>query len=153
MKQKFIELKELNKKLNSVNAEIKVLQIDNENLSNQNMVQAGIIDYAITEIHTAYFMVDDSKSLQACGLIDKTGGLLGIGKTFKLNENMDNTLFTKIDFTLIKSIPINSKSIKIITTHPIDSYTLNKTGKLINSIEITDPTKFWSVSKYLVVVN
>lgn len=151
LKQKLIELKDLNEKLNSANAEIQLLQIDVDNLSNQNMIQADIIDYTITEIHTAYYIVGDSKTLQTFGLIDKSGGLLGIGKTFKLNQNMDNTLFSKIDFTSIKSIPINSKSMKIITTHPINSYTLNKTGELINSIEITNPTKFWSISKYLVI--
>lgn len=151
LKQKFIELNDLNDRLNSANIEIQLLQIDAENLSNQNMIQADMIDYAINEMHTAYYIVGDSKTLQTCSLIDKTGGLLGIGKTFKLNQNIDNRLFTKIDFTLIKSIPINSKSMKIITTHPINSYTLSKTGELINSIEITNPTKFWSISKYLVI--
>lgn len=153
LNQKYIELKELNAKLSSLNSQVELLQIDNENLSNQNAIQADMIDYAIIEIHKAYYIVDKSKYLQDCSMIDKTGGLLGIGKTFKLNENIDNSLFTKIDYTLTNSIPINSNSIKIITTHPIDSYTLNKTGKLINSIEITDPVKFWSVSKYLVVIN
>jgi len=151
LQEKFIELKVLNENLNSANAAIIALQINNEDLANENMRQADLIDYATTEKNTAYYIVDDSKTLQSTSLIDKTGGLLGIGKTFKLNENMDNTLFTKIDLTLVNSIPINSKNIKIITTHPIDSYTLNKTEKLINSIEITNPTKFWGVSKYLVV--
>ncbi len=153
LKQKFIELKELNEKLNLANTQVEALQIDIENLSNQNMIQADIIDYAITEMHTAYYIIGTSKALQKCSLIDKKGGLLGIGKTFKLNENMDNTLFTKIDFTLKSRIAVNSESIKIVTTHPEDSYTFNKTGKLINSIEITDPIKFWSISKYLVIVN
>lgn len=151
LKQKFDELKDLNEKLNSRNAEIQVLQIHIENLVTQNLIQADMIDNAITEIQKAYYIVGTAKKLEKLGLIDKTGGLLGIGKTLKLNDNIDNTLFTQIDFTINKSIPINSEYVKIITTHPADSYTLNKTGKLINSIDITDPVKFWSVSKYLVV--
>ena len=93
------------------------------------------------------------KDLQKSNLIDKEGGLLGIGRTTKVSNNLDNNLFTKIDYVETTSIPVNSKSMKIITSHPTDSYSLDKTGKMINSIMISDPAKFWSESKYLVITN
>jgi hypothetical protein len=44
---------------------------------------------------------------------------------------------------------------KIITSHPSDSYTLDKDASdkdKVTNIVITNSEKFWSTSKYLVVV-
>ena len=44
---------------------------------------------------------------------------------------------------------------KIITSHPSESYTLEKDAAKkdkVKNIVITNPDKFWSASKYLVVV-
>ena len=47
---------------------------------------------------------------------------------------------------------IDSKGAKLVTSHPADSYTLNKEKDKVVSIQITNAEKFWSASKYLVVV-
>jgi len=77
--------------------------------------------------------------------------LLGIGQTAKVSNNLDMNMFTKIDYLQTTTIPINSKHIKIVSTHPTGSFSLDKTGKMVNSLMITDPQTFWSVSKYLVI--
>ena len=84
-------------------------------------------------------------------LVDQQGGFLGIGISNKLSNNLDINMFTKIDYTQTTSIPVNSKRIKIVTTHPTGSFSLDKTGKTVNSIVISDPERFWSASKYLVI--
>lgn len=151
LNEKYQELAVLNEQLNSLNAQVVQLQTSVDTLSYQNMAQSQTINERTTQLHTAYYIVGTSKDLQKSKLIDKKGGILGIGKTSKLSENLDNSLFTKIDYTETTSIPVNSESIKIVTTHPTGSYELDKTGKMVNSIMITDPDKFWSASKYLVV--
>jgi len=85
-------------------------------------------------------------------VIDRTGGLLGIGKSSRLASNFDNKNFTRIDYVQVNTIPIDSKGAKIITTHPADSYTLNKEKDKVVSINITNAERFWSASKYLVIV-
>ena len=52
----------------------------------------------------------------------------------------------------LKSIPVNSKEAKLITSHPSSSYELvrDKDNK-IASIDIKDPDQFWKISKYAVV--
>jgi hypothetical protein len=97
--------------------------------------------------------VGRSKDLEKAKLIDKHGGLLGMGKTAKLSDNLDNSMFTKIDYTQTTVIPVNSKNMKLVTSHPEDSYTVDKTDKTVNSITITNPDRFWSASKYLVIAN
>lgn len=153
LNQKYKELSELNARLNELNTQVAQLQTSVDTLSLQNMAQSQSINEKTTQLHTAYYIVGRSKDLQKSNLIDKKGGLLGIGRTTKLNENIDNNMFTKIDYTETTTIPINSKDMKIVTTHPADSYSIDKTGKTINNLMITDPEKFWSASKYLVVTN
>ena len=60
--------------------------------------------------------------------------------------------FTQIDFTSTKTIQLNTKSAKLLSTHPTGSYNLLSENKKVTAIEITDPEKFWQASKYLVVV-
>jgi hypothetical protein len=97
-------------------------------------------------------VVGKTKELQNMKVIDRTGGLLGIGKTARLSSSFDNKNFTKIDYVQVNTIPIDSKGAKIITTHPSDSYTMNKEKDKVVSINITNAERFWSASKYLVVV-
>jgi DNA repair exonuclease SbcCD ATPase subunit len=147
------ELASLNEQLNSKNTQLAELRTAMDTLTSQNMAQAKNIDERVAELHTAYYVVGHSKELEKSKLIDKKGGIIGIGRTAKISDNVDRTKFTKIDYVQTTTIPVNSKNFKIITAHPTESYSLDKTGKVVNNIIISDPEKFWSSSKYLVVVN
>jgi len=150
--QKDRELADLNDKLNSLNTQVAQLQTSVDTLTKDNLAKTQTISDQTTSLHTAYYVVGKSKDLQNMKVIDKTGGLLGIGKTSRLAQNFDNNKFTRIDYVQVSTIPIDSKGAKLITTHPADSYTLNKEKDKVVSLQITNPDKFWSASKYLVVV-
>lgn len=150
---KYFELTALNQKLYVLNAQVVQLEIAMDTLFNQNMDQHQTITNQTAELQTAYYIVGKSADLETFELIDKHGGLLGFGETAKLSNNLDKSMFTKINYNDVTIIPINSKHIKIITTHPTGSFSLDKTGRMVNNIVISDPEKFWSASKYLVVAN
>ena len=59
-----------------------------------------------------------------------------------------NRNFKRIDCSKVQDIALKQKKAKVITTHPADSYIIDKEHNLV----ITKPDKFWSTSKYLVVV-
>jgi septal ring factor EnvC (AmiA/AmiB activator) len=150
--QKDRELASLNDKLNSLNTQVAQLQTSVDTLTRTTASQSQTIADQTAAMHTAYYVVGKSKDLQNMHVIDKTGGLLGIGKTSKLSPALDNEKFTRIDYVQVSTIPIDSKGAKVITTHPADSYTLNKENNKVVSLQITNAEKFWSTSKYLVVV-
>jgi hypothetical protein len=155
LSQKNVELGLLNERLNSLDLQVAQLQISIDTLTGQNRAKSAIIEENTVTMHTAYYVIGKTKELQEAKLIDTKGGLLGIGRTPKLSENFDKNKFVRIDYTQTASIPINSDGVKIITTHPADSYILDKDGqdkKLVKNIVITNPEKFWSASKYLVIV-
>jgi uncharacterized coiled-coil protein SlyX len=153
--QKDLELTTLNEKLKNLNAQVAQLQTSVNTLTVEGDAKSQTIAEETAVLHTAYYVVGKSKELEESKLIDRKGGLLGIGKTAKLTENIDNSKFTRIDYTQTGTIPVNGDDVRIVTTHPSDSYRLDKDVKdkdKVNNIIITNPEKFWSASKYLVVV-
>ncbi len=150
--QKNDELMVLNERLNAMDNEIAQLKSTVDTLRMQNNSKSQTINENVTALHTAYYVIGKAKELQEAKLIDKSGGLLGIGRTPKLSVDFDKEKFTRIDYTQVSSIPVNSDGVKIITVHPSDSYTLDKDKNTVKNIVITNAEKFWSASKYLVII-
>ncbi|MDP4203847.1 MAG: hypothetical protein Q8861_14285 [Bacteroidota bacterium] len=101
-----------------------------------------------TDLHTVWYVVATSKQLKDTKIV--TGG--GLFKSKKLSaSDFDQKNFTQADLRSLSSIPTNSKSVKILSLHPADSYKLVTGADKKITIEITNPSKFWSASKYLVV--
>lgn len=94
-------------------------------------------------LNTAWYVYGTKKEL-------KERKILEDGDVLK-NGDFDAEYFTKIDIRNTTIIPVREKSAKILTTHPSDSYTFLKDSKGEYTLRITDPAKFWSVSKYLVI--
>lgn len=150
--QKNSELQTLNDRLTSVNAQVAQLQTSVEKLNDMNTIQSQTIADQTAAMHTAYYIVGESKDMEKKKIIDRKGGVLGMGKTAKLNSDLDKNNFTRIDYTQVLIIPINSKKAKVITTHPSDSYLLDKENGEFTNLRIIQPDKFWSETKYLAVL-
>ena len=117
---------------------------------NQN--QATTIAEQANKIHTAYYTVGNYKKLRDKQVRAKKGGTRGMGKSATVVPTIKDDNFTRIDYTQVSTIPVNSKKAELVTTHPVGSYKIEKENDKISDIVITDPEKFWSASKYLVVM-
>lgn len=103
------------------------------------------------ELHKAYYALGSYKELKEHKVIEKKGGVLGIGKTEELTPGVEKAYFTEIDTREVTRIPVKAKKVKLVTHHPVGSYEWEKKEKNTESLTITDPQKFWATSKYLVV--
>lgn len=147
------EISTLNEKVNTLTTENTQLQTNVSNLTAVNSANEKVIAEKTTKLNTAYFAKGTYKDLHSKHVVDKEGGLLGIGKEKVLPPDFNRDEFTAIDITKTSKIEIDSKSAEVVTNHPTDSYILNKgTGKTISELVITNPEKFWASSKYLVVL-
>ncbi len=147
------ELVVLNNNLAGLRLTVDSLNVSVAELKLQNQEKSVVISTKEDQLNTAYWAIGDYKQLKASNIIDKQGGFLGMGKEQVLKKNFNNDGFNQIDITKVKSFDINNKSVKIITNHPTDTYTLEKDAKgVILKLEITDPARFWKASKYLVIV-
>ena len=119
---------------------IEVIADKNETIENQDNL-----------LHTAYYTFGSKKELISNNVITAEGGFIGIGKTKTLKDDFNKDYFTKVNTTELTEIPMGVNKVEIITIHPAGSYELVGEGK-VEKIKILDGDKFWSVSKYLVVV-
>ena len=146
------EIVDLKEKLTALNFSVETLNAKVDTLTEDNIELTHKVTAQTEVINTAWYAFGSKKELLENGIIDKTGGFLGIGKTTKMKADFDNSYFKKIDISQVKTLDLFVKKAKIITTHPSDSYQLI-TGQngAVEMIEITNPEKFWSASKYLVI--
>jgi predicted nuclease with TOPRIM domain len=106
------------------------------------------IEQKTDQMNEAYVFIGDKNALKNAGLIEG-GSLL---KKSKLNtSNIDKKLFKKVDIRDVKSIPIPDDKPEVMTQMPAGSYKITKTGDNSSELVITDPVRFWSVSRFLII--
>lgn len=147
------EISTLKEKLTQMDFSITTLNAQVDTLNTEKAHLTETVNKQVETINTAYYAFGTKKELELNKIIDKTGGFLGLGKTSKLKNDFNINYFTKVDISKLTTIPLSGKKVKVITVHPTDSYKLvtNQSG-VVERIDITDATKFWSASKYLVLI-
>ena len=105
------------------------------------------------DLNTVHYAVGSFKDLKERGLVSKEGGFLWIGRSIDLNESADSKEYIEIDIREFSKLPIEANKVELVTEHPADSYIIvqDENEANIKYLEITDPKKFWQVSKYLVI--
>lgn len=151
------ELAEKGKQIESLQAElaaknIRIQELDNavtelkgdkENLTNENQAKANTVAQQERAINTAWYVFGTKSELKAQNILIK-------GQVLK-NSNYDKSYFTQIDIRTTKEINLYAKRANLLTSHPAGSYGLEKDEKGQMVLRITNPSEFWSVSRYLVI--
>ena len=133
--KKDIHIAELDEQVADLNQNVTTLK-------EENTQKAETISTQDKAIHSAWFVFGTKKELKEQNILDK-------GEV--LQSNFNKEYFTKIDIRIDKEIKLYSSSADILTNHPAGSYTLQRDAKKQYVLRITDPERFWSTSKYLVV--
>ena len=120
------------------------LSNDVASLTEDNKAKAEKVQQQDKELNSAWFVFGTKSELKEQKILDK-GDVL---KSGDFNRNY----FTKIDIRYDKEIKFYSKSAQLLSNHPSGTYQLTKDKQGQYELHITDPQKFWSVSKYLVVL-
>lgn len=103
------------------------------------------------QLNKAYFVAGTVSQLVQNGVLDKEGGLLGIGKSKSISDNLNINYFTQIDIRNANHLPINRKKARLISEHPDNSYKLVEKNDKIAYLEIENPEEFWKLTKYAIV--
>lgn len=102
---------------------------------------------AKNEANRVYYAVGTSKELKNKGLLSKKF----LGSTKVLADDFDKSYFVTADKRTLKSIPTNSKKVKVWTNMPEGSYNIVGEKNEPKTIEITNPEKFWSLTSHLII--
>lgn len=134
--------------IDSLKEDVNALGKDIDTLNIANKTQQQRITEQQKKIHTVWYAIGSRKELKQNNIIT-TEGIFSSKKI--LQADFNKAYFVQIDAQHTHSIPLyTSKKAKVLTHHPISSYTLKKENDNYTLI-ITDTKAFWEVSKYLVI--
>ena len=114
----------------------------------ENKVKEAMVATQDKALNAGWFVFGTSSELKDQKIISKK--LLQKTKVLE-NEDFNKDYFTQIDIRTDKEIKLYSKDAKLLTAHPEGTYELVKDDKDQLTLKITNPNKFWSVSRYLVI--
>lgn len=145
------ELRKLHIDVEGLNVKIKDITADSEKKLQTITEKTKTIEEQTIEINTVHFAYGTVKELAENNVIEKEGGVLGVGRTVKMKKDFNQAYFSISDLRDFKQLDLNVKKAKIVTTHPEGSY--HFTGeKTVESLVIDNPVEFWKASKYLLIV-
>lgn len=117
-------------------------------LTEEKAEQEKALEAQSDMLNEAYFIMGSKKELKKAGLM--TGGSLF--KKSKLDMTKVNaSAFKKLDIRNVKTFKIPAKSCEVLTQMPANSYKVSDNGDGTSTLTITDATRFWSVTNYLVI--
>ncbi len=149
VRSKDAQIAQLSEKLQALNIEVGALQQTVSGLESDKAQLNTTVAAQDSALHNVYYIVGSDKELIAKQIIDKKGL---IGRTRVLGENASMNGFTKVDYRKLEHIPIGKAKVRIVTSHPDNSYLLVKSDKeVIKELVITDKKAFWDHSKVLVI--
>ncbi|MFA7543678.1 MAG: hypothetical protein WCY84_04820 [Candidatus Cloacimonadaceae bacterium] len=119
-----------------------------EQISQQKDKQLQQAEYSESYI---YYVVGTRKQLMDQGIVDRKGGLLGIGKVTTVTKNLKLERFSEINLKNTNEIrfPITKKGYSILSNHLATTYEVSKEGGEM-LLRITDPDNFRK-QKFLVI--
>ncbi len=132
---KEIRITELDETIADLNEDVAQLKEEGEQ-------KTETINTQDKQLNTAWYVFGTKKELKAQNILND-------GEV--LRENFNKDYFTKIDIRVDKEIKLYSRNAQMLTTHPSDSYTLQRDANKQYVLKIKDPQTFWSTSKYLVI--
>lgn len=145
------QLKEKDAQIESLQVELTQRDIEYSNLFDKYQQQVYQNEELLDQLNTVYYVYGTLKELKENQVVTENKGFIGMGKKAVLKNGFNESYFTETTISKSKSLSIQGKTIKFITDHPEDSYQIIVTNGQ-EKLKITNPSLFWKVSKYLVIV-
>jgi septal ring factor EnvC (AmiA/AmiB activator) len=151
IEEKNIEIAMLRDSMHEMNISNVALAETIERLEVENTEKLQEIEEKTEQLNTAYFTYGTRRDLEEKVIIEKSGGVLGIGRTFLVNSNINQDYFTRLNITQVDKLLVPGKNPRLISKHPDGSYVVKSLEEEGAEIIIEDPAEFWSTTRYLVV--
>lgn len=151
IKQKDTEIADLSQQVQAQSEDINVLQERIETMTETTARQLDSLRLREAELNKAYYTTGSVSDLKDMNVVEREGGILGIGSTPVVREDFAREMFTQVDIREFDYLPLDSRKADVISVHPIDSYHISGENSA-DTLFVDNAERFWSASKYLVVV-
>ncbi len=141
-----VTIKNLNTKVDSLNTENAHVTSAYNSASARAQEETQRANNLVNEMNVCYYVVGSKNELKRQKIIE-TGFLR---KTRVMEGDFTQSYFTKADKRTLNRIALHSKKAEIMSRHPSGSYVIEDEGGQ-KVLKITNPSRFWELSNYLVV--
>ncbi len=142
--------------------EITQLRAQNTQLASEKAVLSDTVKAMDVRENRVFYAVGPRRQLINDGIVTEEGGSRGLlivklGKTLVPSRSLDEAKFTLADRreTLTIPLPRADRPYRIVSRHDVGLVEVAKREKdgsfRGESIRITDPSKFWATSRYLII--
>jgi len=113
----------------------------------QNQEQEALNEELERRLNLVYYAAGSMQELKKNNVVSSKGLL----RKATINDNLNESYFTRIEADRTKEIVIHANKITLMTNHNTTSYTITEEGKQ-TKLRILDPAIFWKTSRYLVIL-
>jgi predicted nucleic acid-binding Zn-ribbon protein len=152
VEEKDAEIVQLNSRIEKMQIDISQLNEKVNVLADESQKKSETIKQQKDEMNTVWYCFGSKKELLENNVIEKAGGFVGLGKTYKLKSDFNHEYFKKVDVRNLADITLMVKKAELITTHPDGTFHFTGNEKSIETLVIDKPEEFWKASKYMVVL-
>lgn len=151
VEQKDLEIGQLNRNVERLNIDVTQLASEVINVRQEVQEKVQIIEQQTEVINKVFYATGNVKELTDNNILEKSGGVLGIGRTLRIRKDFNREYFTPADLRGLTYIPLHTKKARVVSVHPLGSYRISGT-KTADTLFIDDSQEFWKASRYLLVV-
>lgn len=143
-----LDLEQKNLSIAQLQSRVKTLTETNTQLGKRMEKQLKVIQTQDEMINECYVRIGTKSELKELGLLNS-----GFGRKAKIDyEKLHKSKFMRVDIRRFTEIPLNSSNPKVLSPMPSSSYRMIKNSNGTTTLRISDPTSFWSVSNYLIIL-
>lgn len=152
MKQeKDAEIFKLNTEIQNSNLNVTQLSEKIIAIETDNKQKAQTIKTQTNEMNQAFYTMGSTKELRDEGILLKTGGFLGIGRTPIIENDFNQENFTAVDIRDFDYFPLMMKKANLLSVHSAASFHISG-EKNADTLFIDNKSEFWKATNYLVIL-
>jgi myosin heavy subunit len=150
VEMKDAEIAQLTQDVQRLNIDVSQLTNQVQKVTQESQEKTTVIDKQTVALNKAYYAIGTVKELKENGVLEKEGGVLGLGRTLKMKKDFNRDYFTEVDIRKFDILPLMVKKVKVVSVHPVGSYHISG-EKRADTLFIDNSQEFWKVSKYLLI--
>lgn len=150
LEMKDMEINRLGEQVVEKNQNISALELEIDQMTTYRSVLRDSLKMQEAELNRAFFTLGSISELKDNGIVEREGGILGIGSTPVIRKDFSRDNFTPTDIRVFRFLPLNSRKAEVLSVHPVGSFHISGNNRA-DTLFVDNPETFWSVSNYLVV--
>jgi predicted RNase H-like nuclease (RuvC/YqgF family) len=151
VEDKDTEIIALSKQVEKLTKNITVLNEKITVIETESAEKTSTIQKQTLELNKAYYAYGSFTELSENNVIERKGGVLGIGKSVTMKEDFNRDYFTEVDIREFDLIPLLVKKADVVSVHSAGSFHISG-EKTADTLFIDNKAEFWKASKFLVIV-